>query len=333
MIALGCRWPILAVLRTICGLCADWGRRSSRLGHCPDDGTRPHTHRSLSDYGPPEGRCASLRDGPAAHPSPGSVQPGDGAGYEEAEEWDVMTAPHGVDAIEPEKRAKPRPGGRGFVSRLTSDGHRSAALVFLLPRGLLGGLVDRLAHLWVAAQAASEGQPCPRMSRRPVTTSQTTHAARPETPANTSGEPSAMARFAAPAEMSTMPPATPSIRCHGRVNPLAWVASAAPMKVAPSAGSASAKAAAWSCQISSKAGVGSARPSAASTTAMCVHMTRADIAESVAPAAPASRDQSAPAAPRRCTSPCSPVTNSRSRGRIRASRPTATATAPRFAAW
>src|SRR3954454_9516312 len=119
MIALGCRWPILAVLRTICGLCADWGRRSSRLGHCPDDGTRPHTHRSLSDYGPPEGRCASLRDGPAAHPSPGSVQPGDGAGYEEAEEWDVMTAPHGVDAIEPEKRAKPRPGGRGL--RLALD--------------------------------------------------------------------------------------------------------------------------------------------------------------------------------------------------------------------
>ena len=55
-----------------------------------------------------------------------------------------MTAPDGVDAIEPEKRAKPRPGGRGFVSRLTSDGHRSAALVFLRPRGLLGGLVDRL---------------------------------------------------------------------------------------------------------------------------------------------------------------------------------------------
>ena len=79
------------------------------------------------------------------------------------------------------------------------------------------------------------------MSRRPVTTSQTSHAAKPATPANTSGEPSAMARFPAPAKMSTLPPATASSRCHGRVNPLAWVASAAPMKVAPSAGSASAK--------------------------------------------------------------------------------------------
>jgi hypothetical protein len=67
MIALGCRWPILAVLRTICGLCADWGRRSSRLGHCPDDGTRPHTHRSLSD-------CAGRRKG-AARPCGMGLRP------------------------------------------------------------------------------------------------------------------------------------------------------------------------------------------------------------------------------------------------------------------
>src|SRR4051812_43611298 len=136
MIALGCRWPILAVLRTICGLGPPQqsSRTLPRRRHPP-----PHPQEPLRLRRPPEGRCASLRDGPAAHPSPGSVRPGDGAGYEEAEEWDVMTAPHGVDAIEPEKRAKPRPGGGGFVSRLTSDGHRSAALVFLLPRGLLGG--------------------------------------------------------------------------------------------------------------------------------------------------------------------------------------------------
>lgn len=47
-----------------------------------------------------------------------------------------------------------------------------------------------------------------------------------------------MARFPTPAKTSKLPPATPSSRCHGRVNPLAWVASAAPMKVVPSAGSA-----------------------------------------------------------------------------------------------
>src|SRR5918994_3634710 len=103
-------------------------------------------------------------------------------------------------------------------------------------------------------------QPCPRISRRPVTTSQTSHAARPATPTNSSGEPSAMARFPAPAKMHKLPPATPSSRCHGRVKPLAWVANAAPMKVAPSAGSASAKAAAWSCQASSKAGVATSPP-------------------------------------------------------------------------
>ncbi len=49
MVPRGCRWPLLAVLRTICGPCADLGCRSSRLGRCPDDGTRPHTRRSLSD--------------------------------------------------------------------------------------------------------------------------------------------------------------------------------------------------------------------------------------------------------------------------------------------
>src|SRR5215212_6939206 len=176
-------------------------------------------------------------------------------------------------------------------------------------------------------------QPCPRISRRPVTTSQTSHAARPATPTNSSGEPSAMARFPAPAKMHKLPPATPSSRCHGRVKPLAWVANAAPMKVAPSAGIASAKAAAWICQTSSKAGVGSARPSAASTTAMGVVWKRANTADSVAPAATASRDQSAPAPPRRCTSPCSPVTNNRSSGSFTASRPTETATTPRFSAW
>ena len=106
-----------------------------------------------------------------------------------------------------------------------------------------------------------------------------------------------MARFPAPAKMSKLPPATPSSRCHGRgVKPLAWVANAAPMKVAPSAGSARAKAAAWSCQAISKAGLGSARPSAASTTAMCVVMTQADTAASVAPAATVSRDQLSPGA-------------------------------------
>ncbi len=64
-------------------------------------------------------------------------------------------------------------------------------------------------------------QPCPRMSRRPVTTSQTSHVARPRTPTNNSGDPSAMARFPAPAKMGKLPPATPSSRCHGRVKPLA----------------------------------------------------------------------------------------------------------------
>ena len=65
------------------------------------------------------------------------------------------------------------------------------------------------------------GQPCPRMSRRPVTTSQTSHVARPRTPTNNNGDPFAMARFPAPAKMDKLPPATPNSRCHGRVKPLA----------------------------------------------------------------------------------------------------------------
>ena len=67
MVARGCRWPILAILRTICGLCADWGHRSRRLGHCPDDSTRPHTRRSLSD-------CAGRRKG-AARPCGMGLRP------------------------------------------------------------------------------------------------------------------------------------------------------------------------------------------------------------------------------------------------------------------
>src|SRR5215211_8189078 len=175
-------------------------------------------------------------------------------------------------------------------------------------------------------------QPCPRMSRRPVTTSQTSHAAKPGSPTNSSGEPSAMARFPAPAKMSKLPPATPSGRCHGRVKPLAWVANAAPMKVAPSAGSASAKAAAWSCQTSSNAGVGSASPPAERTTPIRLTVTRAKIAARVAPAATARRDQSVPAAPRRPTSPWRPVTKMSSSGSSTACRPTAIATASRFCA-
>src|SRR3954451_14303002 len=119
----------LCQFRPFCGLLADSVRTDRALLPPPGRPRRGSLHppaERLRLRRPPEGRCASLRDGPAAHPSPGSAQPGDGAGYEEAEEWDVMTAPHGVDAIEPENRAKPRPGGRGFVSRLTSDGHRSA---------------------------------------------------------------------------------------------------------------------------------------------------------------------------------------------------------------
>jgi hypothetical protein len=69
-----------------------------------------------------------------------------------------------------------------------------------------------------------------------VTTSQTSQAAKPEIPANTSGEPSAMAKVPAPATMRTLPAARPSSRCHGRVNPLAWVASVAPMKGRPERG-------------------------------------------------------------------------------------------------
>src|SRR5919107_1189871 len=92
-------------------------------------------------------------------------------------------------------------------------------------RGMLGCLYSS-SHCNLLSFASTSAtierrQPCPRMSRRPVTTSQTSHAARPATPTNSSGEPSAMARFPAPAKMSKLPPATPSSRCHGRDKPLA----------------------------------------------------------------------------------------------------------------
>ena len=98
-----------------------------------------------------------------------------------------------------------------------------------------------------------------RTSRTPVASSHTSQAAKPSSPTNRSGEPSAIARLATPAASSRAPPATPSRRCHRGVSRLACAASAAPMNVAPSAGSASANAAACSCQASSNGGLGSAR--------------------------------------------------------------------------
>src|SRR5215212_8530048 len=109
-------------------------------------------------------------------------------------------------------------------------------------------------------------QPCPRTRRTPVATSQTSQAASPATPTNSSGEPSAMARLPTPATSSRLPPAAASRRCHGGVSRLACVASAAPMNVAPSAGSDHANAAACICQASSNTGLGSVRSPADSTT-------------------------------------------------------------------
>src|SRR5215217_1024725 len=187
--------------------------------------------------------------------------------------------------------------------------------------------------LVVSRFVSADGQSTSLRTRRtPVASSQTSQAANPGSPTNSRGEPSAMARFPAPATISRLPPAMPSRRCHGRVNPVAWVASAAPMKVVPRAGSASANAAAWSCQASSNAGVGSASPPAERTTPMKVTVTRAKIAARVAPAATARCDQSVPAAPRRPTSQWRPVTKMSSSGSSTACRPTAIATASRFCA-
>ncbi len=97
------------------------------------------------------------------------------------------------------------------------------------------------------------------------------------------------------------------------------------MKINPSAGITSAKAAAWSCHISSKAVFGSVRLFATSTTAMCVAIARTNNAKRVAPAAIASRDQSAPRPPQRYTSPCSAVMNNRSNTILTASMPEVTA--------
>ncbi len=104
-------------------------------------------------------------------------------------------------------------GGRTAVSSSTGYGACSAAFT-----------PAPIATSFLSLQRAPRIGRCqhyPRMSRRPVTTSQTSHKARPKTPTNNSGDPSAMARLPSPAKMGKLPPATPSSRCHGRVKPLA----------------------------------------------------------------------------------------------------------------
>ena len=100
------------------------------------------------------------------------------------------------------------------------------------------------------------------------------------------------------------------------------------MKVAPSAGSIKANAAAWSCHMISKAGFDSVNLLAATVTAICVVIKSADNDDKVAQAAIANRDQSDPLPPRRCMSPCSAVTNNRSSTIFMVSSPEVIAKAP-----
>ena len=59
-------------LRTVCGLGTSQQWPSALRSEAAP---APSPRKSLRLHRPPEGRCVSLRDGPPAHPSPGSVQP------------------------------------------------------------------------------------------------------------------------------------------------------------------------------------------------------------------------------------------------------------------
>ena len=99
--------------------------------------------------------------------------------------------------------------------------------------------------LVVSRFVSADGQSTSLRTRRtPVASSQTSQAANPRSPTKISAEPSAIARLPSPAASSRLPPTRPSRRCQAGVSPLACAARAAPMKVVPSVGSASANAAA-----------------------------------------------------------------------------------------
>jgi hypothetical protein len=62
--------------RGLCGLSADCdGVTRGPQAVLGDQATTPQPAEDAGCSGSPEGRCASLRDGPTAHPSPGPLQP------------------------------------------------------------------------------------------------------------------------------------------------------------------------------------------------------------------------------------------------------------------
>jgi hypothetical protein len=63
----------LRTLRTVCGL--RWRDPRSHPSRPGGDETAPQPAEGSGCSGAPEGRCASLRDGPAAHPPPDPLQP------------------------------------------------------------------------------------------------------------------------------------------------------------------------------------------------------------------------------------------------------------------